>query len=129
MSVKNIAQYDMDKFDGELSIAQRENGARSQRSQRIRVLEFLGSKCVRCGFTDPRALQIDCVNGDHAMIRRQEVANIGYYSSYAFQKNILEGRIDRDTVQLLCANCNQIKKVENKEFRKRKKLVLELPRY
>src|SRR3990172_4802494 len=26
-------------------------------------LELLGSRCVRCGFTDARALQIDHING------------------------------------------------------------------
>ena len=41
-----------------------ESWKRIQREKRLLVLSKLGGKCCRCGFDDPRALQIDHVNGD-----------------------------------------------------------------
>jgi hypothetical protein len=80
---------------------------------RAKVLAHLGGKCVRCGFTDPRALQIDHVRGDGwqeprvGTQRRKGGGGAPYYR-----------RVVADTTgryQLLCANCNWIKRVENKE--------------
>src|SRR5208337_653991 len=31
--------------------------------RKTEIFELLGNKCVRCGFSDPRALQIDHING------------------------------------------------------------------
>lgn len=31
---------------------------------RMKVIAFYGSKCVRCGITDPLVLQVDHINGD-----------------------------------------------------------------
>ena len=33
------------------------------RKKRINVVERLGNKCIVCGYSDPRALQIDHING------------------------------------------------------------------
>ena len=81
---------------------------RSWRAElRTRVLEYLGGKCVRCGFDDPRTLQIDHINGGGHKDYRQ------HPSQYAFYKGIIERK--RTDVQILCANCNWIKRSENKE--------------
>lgn len=70
------------------------------------VYEKLGNKCVRCGFSDWRALQIDHVYGGGRKDR------LGL-SSRSFYKKILAD--DSDKYQILCANCNQIKRIENNE--------------
>jgi len=75
---------------------------------RKKALERLGGKCVRCGFSDIRALQIDHVNGGGA----KELQTIG---SYGIMFRILKG--NTSDYQLLCANCNWIKRVEKKEVR------------
>lgn len=75
--------------------------------QRLRehALSFLGGECVRCGFTDPRALQIDHVNGGGT----REHRTIGNSAVY---RKVLAGE---PGYQLLCANCNWIKRAENDE--------------
>lgn len=72
---------------------------------RLAAIVFLGSKCVRCQFIDIRALQIDHVNGGG----NQEKKRIGDYAMY---KRVIECPND---YQLLCANCNWIKRYEENE--------------
>lgn len=71
---------------------------------RGRAIHALGGKCRRCGFSDTRALQIDHVNRN----KRKE-------SSYAAARKVLSG--NTTDYQLLCANCNWIKRAENGETR------------
>lgn len=84
---------------------------------RLEVLNALGGVCSNptCswidesgfrGCTDVRCLQIDHVRGQGTKETRS-------MSNYEFLKKVL-GDTD-GTYQLLCANCNWIKKVENKE--------------
>lgn len=75
---------------------------------RHRVLEKLGGQCVECGFSDYRALQIDHINGGGDEDRRT-------HSKKTFYENVLED--DGKVYQLLCANCNWIKRYENKEYK------------
>ena len=74
-----------------------------------KVIQVLGGKCVKCGFTDIRALQVDHVNGNG----HKESKTIGYYGIYG---RILAGQIEG--YQLLCANCNWIKRYDNSELGK-----------
>lgn len=78
---------------------------------RKEVIEHLGGRCVKCGYNaDIRALQIDHINGDGNKARKQ--------SWSVMWKEILADKHNRP-VQLLCANCNFIKRAEEKEmFRK-----------
>lgn len=77
---------------------------------REEIILILGTKCVECGFDDKRALNIDHINGGG----KKEQAKMGgnYYSSIL--KKI---KLGSKEYQLLCCNCNQIKKKENKEER------------
>jgi hypothetical protein len=81
--------------------------------QRLKTKVFtkLGNKCVRCGFSDPRALQIDHVHGG-GMKELREI------SPSAYHKKVLADT--EGNYQLLCANCNWIKKSENGESTRRK---------
>ena len=68
-----------------------------------------GARCRTCGYDkDVRALQIDHVDGGGSSeIRRGHGAGLAYYL-----------RVLRDTTgryQLLCANCNKIKRHEKRE--------------
>jgi len=80
-----------------------------RKKQRQKILELLGEKCVNCGFSDPRALQIDHVNGDGCKDEKRTFRH-AYYVQVL--KEIKEGS---KKYQLLCANCNWIKKFENNE--------------
>ena len=74
------------------------------------VLDILGGQCARCGFDDPRALQIDHINGGGT----KEIHKIG---SPRISRRIRAGHTDG--YQLLCANCNWIKRHENHETKRR----------
>lgn len=70
------------------------------------VLEVLGNKCKMCGFTDKRALQIDHVHGGGSAETRIFGTGVDYYRQM-FQHI--------EDYQILCANCNWIKRAENQE--------------
>ena len=75
---------------------------------RAQIIANLGGVCILCGFSDPRALQIDHIKGGG----KKELATFrGNFRN--FYRKVLTGEIDH--VQLLCANCNWIKRYENKE--------------
>ena len=76
------------------------------------VLKKFGEVCVKCGFSDKRALHIDHVNGNGAKDRRRFPCVKAYY------RYLLSDGTKED-YQVLCANCNMIKKAENHEYRKR----------
>jgi len=80
------------------------------RELRNRVLEYLGGKCRKCGFSDRRALQIDHVHSDGKTERTGEKG----LSPSRFYERVLATK-PNTRYQLLCANCNWIKRVERKE--------------
>jgi hypothetical protein len=77
---------------------------------RHQALRILGAKCARCGFTDERALQVDHVNGNGTADKK------AMNGSYGLYKAIISGFTK--PYQILCANCNWIKRHENGEHRK-----------
>ena len=77
---------------------------------RHQIIEALGAKCLRCGFDDWRALQVDHVNGGGAKHRRTVISLSRYYKDILASVQAHDG-----TYQLLCANCNQIKRYEDGE--------------
>lgn len=76
---------------------------------KLRVYEKLGSVCSKCGFSDIRAIQIDHVNGGGS----KELSKL----TWAQYMKKVEKSADEGTgeYQLLCANCNWIKRQENNE--------------
>lgn len=81
---------------------------------RIELLSFLGiCECARCGFKDWRALQVDHIEGGGNEARRQgNVSTNPRQYLEVIKKNL-------EQYQVLCANCNWIKKYEKKESRQR----------
>lgn len=79
------------------------------RRLRARALSHLGGVCAVCRFSDHRALQFDHVRGggtaERVKLKR---------SQYAIYKQVLADVTGK--FQLLCANCNWIKRHDNDEF-------------
>ena len=86
---------------------------RWQRLRRELLNDLGGEKCVKCGISDWRVLQIDHINGGG---RQEALTNPKFKSLVAYGKHI---RKDLSRYQVLCANCNCIKRVENNEQRKK----------
>ena len=83
------------------------NQRKNARQRRIRALIALGGKCIRCGYKDLRALHIDHVNSDGNLERK---------SRKTVESKLWIGKdIDKSRYQILCANCNWIKRIEEAE--------------
>ena len=74
------------------------------------LLAFLGGECVSCGFRDKRALQLDHINGNGY---KDKKFFSDMYVGYKYY--LLNPVLANQNLQVLCANCNWIKKHENKE--------------
>lgn len=92
-------------------VKRRRDALERAKKLRFATLTRLGGKCVRCGFNDPRALQVDHINGGGNL----EVKKLSQHGLYRLLSNLtpheLEGKY-----QLLCANCNWIKRFERNEI-------------
>lgn len=98
------------KYRTEKLAWQKEN----HKKERIKFLKMVGGcKCRICGHDDWRALQIDHVYGDGAEERRK-------YGSKGISRKEQSRLIKEnpEKYQILCSNCNWIKKYENKETRR-----------
>jgi hypothetical protein len=88
----------------------KERAAQEYLERRFEVLTRMGSSCIQCGFDDWRALQIDHIHGGGTAEFK-----ILHPGSRAYFAKVLANPND---YQLLCANCNTIKKIENGEVRR-----------
>lgn len=91
-----------------------ERSREANAARRASILDIMGRVCVRCGFDDERALQIDHVNGGGCA----EYDLLGRNSVKLYQR-MME---NPDDYQILCANCNAIKKIECGEHPGRKEV-------
>jgi DNA-binding XRE family transcriptional regulator len=99
-------------FTKEQKIAEADRAKNIHRSNRRQAVEILGGCCAVCGYSDERALQIDHINGGG----KKEIDNT---TSYARHKWIIDYPDKaKKKYQILCANCNWIKRYENKEVRR-----------
>lgn len=73
-----------------------------------KVLDLLGRQSAWCGFDDERVLQLDHVNGGGNKERKE------LRCQYSVYRRVLDYPSE---YQILCANCNWIKRDENKETR------------
>jgi len=89
------------------------------REKKLWTIEYFGGKCAICGFKDWRALQFDHKYGDGTNDRRLVRQNaLGYYDYIRKNSNKFD---------LLCANCNCIKRFEGKSIPKRSQACLSHP--
>jgi mannosyltransferase OCH1-like enzyme len=77
-----------------------------------RVFEAYGHRCAKCGFSDKRALQLDHVQDDgykhriiHSTGRKSNKTQAAWYDAMRHYQP--------DRYQILCANCNWIKRYEH----------------
>ncbi len=102
---RNAARHD--GLGGYCIPCQRAADNATERRQRAELLALLGGRCKECGFDNPIALQVDHVNGDGATERRALTA--------ATRILLRRVREHPDRYQLLCANCNIIKRMTQGE--------------
>jgi len=82
---------------------------RNRRSRlRLAVVNLLGAECVKCGMRDLRCLQLDHINGGG------NTDNVNRTSS-SYNKLLKNPQELFMKLQLLCANCNWIKRYEEHE--------------
>ena len=81
------------------------------RRKRQEIIDLLGGVCVECGFSDLRALQIDHINGGGHQERVKRGNGHTYYNHI-----LREIDAGKELYQLLCANCNWIKRYEEHEY-------------
>ena len=79
-----------------------------------RLISILGDgSCSKCGLFDLRFLQFDHINGrgidDHKMFNRQQKIYLFYLKN---------PELARQKLQILCANCNWIKRYQNQELKR-----------
>lgn len=89
--------------------------ARHQGIKRLILNHYSNGSCVCavCGFSDTRALSIDHINGGGGEHRRLTTkAGIDFYQ-WLIKNNYPPG------YQVLCLNCNWIKRMTNNENRRR----------
>mgnify|MGYP001576290723 CR=1 FL=1 len=108
----NKAPKRSDGLRSQCKICETEYRRKIEQALRAAVLESFGNKCDKCGFSDKRALQIDHVNGGGNIELRIELRN-----TMKYLKKVLADKTGM--YQLLCANCNWIKRAERNEHRKR----------
>ena len=82
------------------------------KEKRLKLMDVLGGRiCSNCGFNDIRALQIDHKNGQgHRERLNHKDSN---YLMYLYYLKNLESA--KEKLQVLCANCNWIKRSVDKE--------------
>lgn len=78
---------------------------------RFKLMDVLGGRrCIRCGFSDWRALQIDHINGGGS----KESKQMSYQKRRKFY--IDNPELAKQKLQVLCANCNWIKRHDLSEI-------------
>jgi hypothetical protein len=86
---------------------------KTRAADRKELIQLLGGKCGHCGYDkDNRALCIDHVNGGGKADLK--------YGPRKYRRLIEFIEAGSKEYQLLCANCNQIKREENNENKNRK---------
>lgn len=85
------------------------NSASLTAHARLDALEVLGGTCKDCGITDLRVLVIDHRGGGGVADRKKHGSALRFYRHVAAQP---------ETYQALCHNCNHLKRLDKREFRK-----------
>lgn len=90
-----------------------------QHQIRLGLVELLGSKCVVCKNDDPRVLQIDHIDG-HGLQDRKRFTTSERAGTPMYRYYLDHPEEAKQKLQLLCANCNWIKRYEKGETKVRK---------
>jgi hypothetical protein len=82
---------------------------RADRKLKDQAIAALGGCCVKCGFSDYRALEFDHIHGDGFKVKGGTRAEL--------RKHLRASTI-HEVYQLLCCNCHAIKTYDNGEWSK-----------
>lgn len=85
----------------------------SYKKIRKTLKSILGTNCANCGFSDIRILHVDHKNGGGLKEIRAFKTNYNMYKFYSENPEIA-----KEKLQLLCPNCNWLKRINNNENRK-----------
>jgi len=89
---------------------------REKKELRQTLMMALGTVCQKCGFKDSRALQFDHVHGNGRKTQRDKGL---WKNRLRFYKYLIKNpEYTVNEIQLLCANCNWIKRYENNEVQR-----------
>lgn len=86
------------------NILRQHNNTQLIRKHRVQAIIKLGARCKKCKFDDIRALQIDHIKNDGKTERAKR---------FSINTRIIKGTVEKGRYQLLCANCNTIKRTQN----------------
>ena len=86
----------------------------TMKKDRLTALDLLGGKCVRCGISDERVLEIDHVNRTENGMLVDRVRKGTNAVVLRIKKAAKYGKSLSDW-QVLCANCHRIKTRENRD--------------
>lgn len=116
MKIKRINEKKWRASNKEYSLIYQKKWSQKKFEQiKEKIYDKLGHVCVKCGFSDKRALCIDHLNGGgYSELRSMSV--------FKYYNKVLNDTTN--SYQILCHNCNWIKKRENNEVRKSKKLEI-----
>lgn len=78
-------------------------------SKRLEIIEKMGGQCKFCGEKDPIVLDIDHINDDGALERKDSKRKNVIY-------NLSKNGIDFSRYQLLCKNCNWRKEFYRRQY-------------
>jgi hypothetical protein len=110
---REISRAGSAKYNAENPATRRKSSREYNARRRAETVEFYGGKCVRCGFSDIRALHIDHIDGGGGKIRKE--GRHGLFELWKITRD--DPVMARATFQLMCANCNSIKRHENYEYK------------
>lgn len=105
------------EYDGrpEVKKAQAVGQSRRRWKTRIELINVLGGYCVKCNIADFRVLQIDHKRGQGAAEVKTLFGSKGWMGMYRYYRDNPEQA--KKYLQILCFNCNVVKKYENGEIR------------
>jgi len=119
---KEISKKGNNKYKKDNPATRRKSAREYNSRVRSKIYDFFGNKCVKCSFSDSRALQLDHINGGGNQARK--AGKHGLHDKFKMIKD--DPDLARATFQLLCANCNFIKRDEEYEYGKKIRLAKKL---
>jgi len=81
------------------------------RDLRNSVLDLYGHKCIHCGESRRPCLDLDHI--DEELAKKERAAGM---SSFSRVKGILDGSLNQFDYQILCANCNRLKREKRRGY-------------
>ena len=71
---------------------------------KVEMVSMMGGECTGCGLTEISLLTVDHIDNDGYKTKNRQ-------KGMSFYRKILRGTVSSDRLQLLCYNCNNVKRV------------------